>query len=324
MRALRILRPNQAEVVEVPTPSPGPGEILIRIEAVNTCPQWDLHIMSGSPMFPGDQIEYPYPAGQPGHEAAGEVLTAGAGVETLRPGDRVALWRDPGPDVTGCYAECVVRDPADVLLVPDHLEYRQVASIELAACVQVSFDQLERADALKGARFGVSGLGPAGLIALQMARAYGAAEVVAFDPIPERRKLALRLGADSAHPPADFGQEDHLRHGRLALDASVECAGAAASAQFLADRTRHALALLGVLRDDFAFGFRHWDGLSVFGYGGPNAKAAARALVLVAQGRLDLLPLITHTLPLERYPDGVKLLAAREAIKICFEPSRRR
>ena len=52
-------------------PSRGPGEVLLRVEAVTTCPQWDLHLRHNEPMFVGHQFHYPYTPGQPGHEATG-------------------------------------------------------------------------------------------------------------------------------------------------------------------------------------------------------------------------------------------------------------
>jgi NADPH:quinone reductase-like Zn-dependent oxidoreductase len=61
MRVLQVTAPAQCEVLELPVPEPGPGEILLRVEAVTTCPQWDLHLRHNEPMFPGHQFQYPYP-----------------------------------------------------------------------------------------------------------------------------------------------------------------------------------------------------------------------------------------------------------------------
>ncbi|HPO74515.1 MAG TPA: alcohol dehydrogenase, partial [Armatimonadota bacterium] len=64
MRALQIQAPGRAEVVDIAMPQPGPGEVRVRVTLVNTCPQWDLHLDAGEPMFVGQQISYPYTAGQ--------------------------------------------------------------------------------------------------------------------------------------------------------------------------------------------------------------------------------------------------------------------
>ena len=93
MRALQILSPGNAEVVEVQTPTPDAGEILVEVEAVATCPHWDIHILDGVPMFADRPLEYPYVLGEPGHEAVGRVVALGDGVsdsQSRRPGRSLA------------------------------------------------------------------------------------------------------------------------------------------------------------------------------------------------------------------------------------------
>ena len=89
-------------------PTPGLGEVLLKIDAVTTCPHWDMHMMSGEPMFPGARVDYPLTPGQPGHEIVGDVVEVGPGVDDLHVGARVAAWRDRGGDVRlGGYAQYV-------------------------------------------------------------------------------------------------------------------------------------------------------------------------------------------------------------------------
>jgi threonine dehydrogenase-like Zn-dependent dehydrogenase len=299
---------------------------------VTTCPHWDLHLMRGEPMFPGRALSYPYTPGQPGHEAMGEIVALGAGVSGLTggvsglaPGTRVAVWRDPGHQRPGCYAQYACVDAQNVIPVPAHLAPQAIAPLELAMCVQVSFDRLLLLDGVRDKRFGVSGLGPAGLVAVQMARAYGAREVVGIDPLPERRALAKRLGADAvlSPDPGDLPASEAFpgpRSGEQALDAAIDCTGLKVSIEYLMDRTRQVVAIFGVLREDVIFGARHWSGLSLLGYGRHNRPAAERALALVTKGQLDLSPLVTHTMPLESYQEGIELLRAKKAIKVCFLP----
>lgn len=59
MKILQVTAPDAFEVREVETPQPGPGEVLLRVEAVTTCPQWDLHLRHNEPMFIGHHFEYP-------------------------------------------------------------------------------------------------------------------------------------------------------------------------------------------------------------------------------------------------------------------------
>jgi threonine dehydrogenase-like Zn-dependent dehydrogenase len=319
MKALQIVEPGRAEWGDWPTPHPGQGEVLVRILGVTTCPHWDLHLMSGQVMFPGAALTYPYTLGQPGHEAMGEVVATGPGVTGLAPGTRVVAWRDAGHQRQGCYAQYVPFQEENLLEIPPALEARAIAPLELGMCVQVSFDQLAKLDAVRSKRVGVSGLGPAGLVAVQMARAYGARQVVGIDPLPQRRQLASQLGADTVLPP-DAGAFPAGRSGPGALDAAIDCIGLKTSIEFLMDRTRETVAIFGVLRENVEFGFRHWGGLALLGYGTHNRPAAERALQLVLAGQLDLSPLVTHTLPLSRYAEGVKLLRSKEALKVCFLP----
>ena len=142
MKQLQIIEPGKVAWREVPLPEPGPGELLVKVLAVTTCPHWDLHLMRGEPMFPGQPLPYPYTPGQPGHEAMGEIAAVGAGVIGAAPGAPVAVWRDPGHDRPGCYAQYVCVAADNVISVPPDLEPQAIAPLELAMCVQVSFDQL--------------------------------------------------------------------------------------------------------------------------------------------------------------------------------------
>ena len=60
-RYLQIVTPGVSELRDGPIPSAGPGEAVVRIEAITTCPHWDLHLASGEPMFPGRPLPYPFP-----------------------------------------------------------------------------------------------------------------------------------------------------------------------------------------------------------------------------------------------------------------------
>lgn len=325
MMTLQIRAAGVVEWRAAPIPTPGRGQILVRIEGISTCPHWDLHLMSGEPMFPGRPLPYPYPPGQPGHEAVGRVVALGEGVDGPPVGTRVAAWRDQGHDRPGCYAQYNLFEADHLLPIPEELPLAAVASLELAMCVQVSFDQLLHMGAVAGQRVGVSGLGPAGLIAVQMARAYGAAEVIAIDPLAARRVLARELGADATLAPEEVAAPDAndaaAMRGPKRFDASIDCTGLAPAVQTLLATTHQVVALFGVLREPVAFGFEHWAaGVALLGYGRHNRAAAERALALVVNGQLRLAPLITHQLPLSRYQEGVALLQSREAIKVAFLP----
>ena len=315
MKALQFEAPGRVTWKDVPLSSPGPGEILVRVEAVDTCPHWDMHIYNGEPMFPGQKLTYPYTIGQPGHEAVGEVVAVGPGVENPRLGQRVAAWRDQGHSRPGCYAQFAVFAAENVLEIPAGEAPERFASLELAMCVQVAFDRLTKLDALKDKRVGVGGLGGAGLIAVQMARAYGAKEVIGFDPLPDRRELAANLGADRVIDPTGPAGSS----GAVQLDSALDCTGLKAVIESLMAMTREAVALFGVNREDVSYGFRHRS-LALLGYCPHNRSAAEQALQLILEGHVDLSPLVSAHLPFSRYSEGIDLLRDKKAIKVMYLP----
>lgn len=319
MQALQILEPGKAAWKEFPVPEPGPDEALVKVLLVNTCPHWDLHIMGGEPMFPGGKLDYPYTPGQPGHEATGEVVAVGEGVDDLQPGDRVAAWMDHAKTRTGSYAQFAIYPAKDLIPVPADLPPEKVASVELAMCLQVTMDQLADINGIEGQRVGVSGLGPAGLIAVQMAKAYGAREVVGIDPVEERLALARQLGADETLSPLT----DALPKGRnsdMSLDTAIDASGLKVSIEYLLDRTSRAVTVFGVLREVIEIDRTRLKNMMLVGYGKFSRQAAEKALQLIIDGKLDLAALVSHRLPFTAYHEGVDLLRQKKAIKIAFDP----
>lgn len=321
MKALEIGVYPHFEVREVPTPEPQAGEILLRVEAVTTCPQWDLHLRHQEPMFIGHQFHYPYPLGQPGHEATGIVAGLGERVTQFAIGDRVSAWRDPGHQKQGCYAQFVVLNAENVIRVPEALPYAKTASVELAMCVSSTILMLKEMNALRGRVVGIVGLGPAGLIAAQLARAEGAKEVIGFDLSETRRDHAVSFCVDCAFDPrSDLGEAFPARPRSPRLECTIDCVGAKASVEWAMDRTKETVALFGVQREDYVFQPRHYGHLRLCGYPGHSRPAAEYAVEKIGSGELDLSPLLTCHLPLSRYNEGIDLLERQEAIKVCFRP----
>ena len=155
MKILQVTSPCEFEILDVPVPEPGPDEVLMRITAVTTCPQWDLHLRHNEPMFVGHAFHYPFTPGKPGHEAVGRIEAVGEGVAGLKAGDRVCAWRDTGEGHQGCYAQYVAIDAARVIRVPGELPDEALAPLELAMCVGACFRMLRDMDAILGRCFGV-------------------------------------------------------------------------------------------------------------------------------------------------------------------------
>jgi threonine dehydrogenase-like Zn-dependent dehydrogenase len=317
---LQIEAPGRPVWKTVEIPPLEPGEVLMKIRAITTCPHWDLHMMRGETMFPGTALTYPLVPGQPGHEALGDVVAVAAGVTGYEPGMRVAAWRDPGNRRMGCYAEYVPIRADDVLPVDPELRPEEIASLELAMCVQGSFDQLLERRGVAGRRVAVSGLGPSGLIAVQLARAHGAKEVVGFDPLPDRRRFALDLGADDVRDPSTYAWVND-RFGPGVFDSALDTTGLPVSIERLMAMTRDTVAIFGVLRSPVQFGTgQWWGGFALLGYATHTRSAAETAYRLIMEGKLRLAPLVTAQLSLARYAEGVEMLRTGKALKILFTP----
>lgn len=194
-------------IEEREVPHPGPGEVLVRVQACGVCGS-DLFLLEGG--FGTDRFPV-----VPGHEAAGVVAELGAGVDTVRVGDQVALYyieNDPtsrwvrtgrpnlgpavrrmGVDCDGAFADYVVR-PADTLIRPSApLDPAQLAV--LTDAVATPYHALHGVARVQpGERVVVIGIGGIGSNAVQIARHLGA-DVIAVARSPTKLDLAADLGA---------------------------------------------------------------------------------------------------------------------------------
>jgi propanol-preferring alcohol dehydrogenase len=194
---------------EVPTPSPGPRDVLIRIRGCGVCHS-DLHLVDGDWKDWGTPLPI-----VPGHEVTGIVETAGSEVKSFSPGDRVGVpWmqfacgdcapcragaemlcaaqKSTGVTVNGGYAEFVTAPAAFVHRIPEGLDLVEAAPL-LCAGITV-FAPLRRAGNLAGKTVAVAGIGGLGHLGVRMASAMGA-RVVAILRREEKNALARQMGA---------------------------------------------------------------------------------------------------------------------------------
>jgi len=194
---------------EVPTPSPGPREVLIRVSGCGVCHS-DLHLVDGDWKDWGTPLPI-----IPGHEVTGTVEKAGSEVKSLSPGDRVGVpWmqfacgecapcrsgaemlcaaqKSTGVTVNGGYSEFVQAPAAFTHRIPEGLDLVEAAPL-LCAGITV-FAPLRRAGNLAGKTVAVAGIGGLGHLALRMASAMGA-RVVAILRGEEKISLARQMGA---------------------------------------------------------------------------------------------------------------------------------
>ena len=322
MKALQIVAPRKVETVDVPVPQIADDEVLVEVKCCVTCPHWDISLYTGKDIFerPGHPI-YPLPYGYIGHEMAGRVVETGPAVETLKEGDRVASLVSAGSDYQpGFYCEYINRPEDTVVRIPDEVSDETAANMEMCYRM-VPYIRLLGLDNILGKRVGVTGMGPAGLIAIQMVKAIGAAETVAIDILPERLELARKLGATHALN-SDTDEIQKLKDGPL--QAAVDCSGVAAGLQVALDHVqRGAVSIFSVPHGETAFTTRHMGNNLLSGLKeGPTIEDARFTIALWQRKQLDTEALVSAKLPLERYAEGVEMLIDRKAIKVAFYPGR--
>jgi propanol-preferring alcohol dehydrogenase len=193
--------------VELPDPEPGPGELVVRVEACGVC-RTDLHVAEGD-------LEPHRPRVVPGHEVVGRVTRRGPGVARLREGARVGVaWLHracgdcrfcsrgaenlclapcfTGWDVDGGYAEAVLASEDFVYELPEGPPARELAPLLCAGII--GFRAWRRSGVRPGGRLGMFGFGASAHIAIQVARHHGC-RVYVFSREDRHRALAGELGA---------------------------------------------------------------------------------------------------------------------------------
>lgn len=207
MRAVAA-RAGRLELVEIPRPEPGAGEALVRILACGICTS-DVHFLAHGEEFVSTSAEsggrFALDLSRDvimGHEFCGEVVACGpAGDGVLRPGERVTSVPPHGAfsnDYSGAYAEYMLINQRQALRVPDHVPSELAAMTEPLA---VGRHAVAAAKFSGGEPAVVYGCGPIGLSVIAHLRAGGAGPIIASDPAPARRGLALLMGADFAVDP---------------------------------------------------------------------------------------------------------------------------
>ncbi len=197
-------RKDTAELVEVPMPEPQAGEVRVKLAIDTISSGTERANLTGVPdggvgiFAVGDSDAVTWPR-QCGYSNSGIVDKVGAGVDNIKPGDRVALsWAK--------HQEYVCVPAGRVYPVPDGVSLSDAALAHIATFPMAA---IRKCRLELGEGVIVMGQGVLGQLAVKLAKAAGAAPVIAADPLSAKREEALRLGADFALDPSspDFGAE---------------------------------------------------------------------------------------------------------------------
>ncbi len=328
MQAVLLEAPRTVRVATVEDPVPSAGELLLEVAAVGICGS-DLHYYLEGAI--GSQAAC---AGFiPGHEFACRVIDPRGPEHGFPQGCLVAV--DPAKPCGAC-EWCRAGDPnlcPEVVFkgVPPYagaMAERITAPVECLFRMPAEFDEI---DALMLEPLGVAvhavglvrprllescavlGLGPIGLLLLQVAQCAGAAPLLVVDPVPERREAALELGAEQAF--ADVGELLEATGGRgtdLVLEATDSAEGFEAAAT--AARIGGRLVLVGIPEGnryglDAALGRRK--GLTVR-FSRRMGHVYPRAIDLVRRRQVDVRRIVTHRFPLARADEAFAMQAGRQ------------
>ncbi|HEX5418049.1 MAG TPA: zinc-binding dehydrogenase [Chloroflexota bacterium] len=322
MKALQFTGPGRFEIVDTPIPEIADDEVLVEVKACNTCTQWDITVWKGIDIFErAGHPQYPLAPGATGHELAGVVARAGKGVTRIKEGDHVAFWGTPPgtgrPRANGGYAQYYAGHERSFVPYPTDFPFEQAGLTEIFCCLSAA---LFKAGEVVGKRVAVSGMGPAGLIAIQALKARGAEEVTAFDIAHDRLELAHALGADRVMVPGSEEWRELLPREKQ-FDVSIDCIGVADSVNALMQVTRRHLIIFGVPHGNIRFSMDAWlKDLTVEPCGPRPEKGAYYARHLLTTGQVKVDRFIGARLPLEEYAKGVQLLIGKRVVKVCFDP----
>jgi L-iditol 2-dehydrogenase len=315
MHAVVLRAPGDVVVEERPVPTTGPDEVLVRVTAVGVCGS-DVHYVKhgriGNFVVTGPMIL--------GHEPAGVIVAVGSQVPPGRVGQRVSI--EPGrpcrrcryclggqynlcprmaffstPPVDGALSEYVVVHEAFAHPVPDSMSDDEAALLEP---LSVGVWSCRKAGVGIGTRVLVTGAGAVGLVAMQVARAAGAAQVVVTDVDRGRLTMAAELGADSA-VDASSSRLDPTFQPDVILECSGNLDALQSAVEVLAPAGR--VVLVGAGFDDLILPMsliqpRELQIVGIFRY----ANTWPAAIDLVRSGRVVLEPLVTSHVGLADSP----------------------
>ncbi len=341
MRAQVFHGPGDLREVEVPWPTPGPGEVVVSIEAALTCGTDVKTLRRGHPvMIPRLPTVF-------GHEFAGTVTAVGPGVSGVREGDRVVAGNSaPCGDcppclagrpnlcddllfVNGAYAEAIALPPRLVArnLVPigPRLPARRAAFVEPLACVLLG---IERGRVESGQTVAVFGHGPLGCLLAMVAAAHKA-RVLLVGKTGWRLERARALGVAEcvdALAAADVAAEIRARTGGRGADVAIDATGRP-------EVWEAAVAAVGRGGTVVFFGGcapgttvrldtrrLHYEGLTLAGAFHHTPELIRRAADLLEAEAVIPDGLLTHRMGLSGVPEALALMARGEALKVLIEP----
>lgn len=320
-----MTEPGKIEFREIPVPEAGPGQVLVRIMEIGVCGS-DIHVYHGKHPFTS------YPVTQ-GHEVSGVIEKLGKGVEGLKVGQKVTIqpqvvcgecWpcrngkynlceslKVMGFQTTGVASEYFAVDAEKVTPLPEEMSLEEGAMIEPLA---VAVHAVRRAGDVRGRDICVLGAGPIGILVAQAAKGMGAGRVMVTDVSNLRLEKAKECGADAVvnTRERDFGEAFAEFFGPDKADVIYDCAGndvtmgqaikyarKGSTIILVAVFAKMANIDLAVLND------HELDLNTSMMY---RSEDYEKAIELVQEGKVRLMPLLSKRFPFKEYLEAYKYI----------------
>lgn len=342
MKAVVKTAPDRTEIQTLPVPECGADEVLVQVRSAALCGT-DLHILAWNSWAQNAGIKLPYVIG---HECCGDVVAMGSNVQGLKLGDKVAAethipcghclqclngeqhicnnLKIFGVHTNGCFAEYTVIPVVCARKIPPEIDYNIGSMMEPIGTAFRSVNESQ----VGGRSVLVVGCGPIGLFAVAAAHTLGASQIVATDVSSYRLDIAKQVGADFVYDPREEGLNDKVKEmtDGFGFDVVIEASGngAAIIQAFQWLRKGGTVAMVGLpdqpveqeLGKQVVF-----KEAKIFGVHGRRMFSTWSAVEnLLAAGKLNVAPVMTHILPLEKWQEGVELARLGKACKIILNP----
>lgn len=345
MLAAVLTEPGKVELQEREIPSPGPGEILLAVEATTMCGT-DLRIIAGtktSGVRPGVIM---------GHEIAGRIAEIGEGVTGYEVGRQATV-----SIVVSCgtCADCLNDREhlcaqlelfgyaidggfAEYILVPAHAVARgnviqtdaeiPPTALALSEPISCCLNAHAQYDVQPGNTVVVLGAGPIGLLHIQLAKASGAGQIIATNRGAERRALAEKLGATLTIDPSETDTVAAVKEatGGRGADVVIVCIGVpelANQALELATNGGRVSYFAGFPKDSTAeveVNLIHYNELVVTGGSNARRRDVARAIKMLEAGLIDHEAIVTQTFDLSDFDAARQAVEDRSGVKVAITP----
>ena len=316
MLAVKLIKPFEVRVDDIPPVQPELGEALIKVKAAGICGS-DIAAYRGvNPL-----VSYPRVIG---HEIVGEVLECPENDRGIRPGDKVIVepylycgecypcsigrtnccenLKVRGVHVDGGMSELVAH-PVDLLYKIEGIEsWEEMVMIEP---LSIALHGLRRAKVRKDEHVLIFGGGQIGQLALQAAGAMGARPIL-VEPLESRRKLAIKLGAERAIKPEEVSRLD------LKPPVAIEASGAPQALLSAISAVSHAarISMIGWAKGEIPIETASLIRKEIDLLGSRNSVGEfGTAMEMIADGKVNVKPLITEVVSIDKVPDALKRIS---------------